>query len=73
MGEEETELERRRRWIEREAAKERPKKVRCAKCGQEVEEFMEVAGRALCIDCYLVEGMGEKSAMGMPGEGGGGG
>jgi len=73
MGEEETELERRRRWVEREAAKMRPKTVRCAKCGQEVDEFMEIAGRILCVDCYFLEEMGEGSAMGMPGEGGGGG
>jgi protein-arginine kinase activator protein McsA len=73
MGEEETEIERRRRWIERAAAKTRPKKVRCAKCGKEVDEFMEIAGRSLCLECYFMEKMDEGSAMGMPGEGSGGG
>ncbi len=74
MAEEETEEERKKRWWEREAAKERPKTVKCSKCAKEVDEFMEIAGRVLCIDCYIVEEETEgRGAMGMPGEGGGGG
>ena len=80
MAEEETPEERRRRWMEREAEKadreqggRKPKAVRCAKCGKEVEEFMEIAGRALCIDCYAEEEADEMGAMEMPGEGGGAG
>jgi hypothetical protein len=73
MRGEETEGERRRRWIEREAAKTQPKTVRCSKCGKEVDEYMERAGRVLCIDCFLLEEMEERDALGMPGEGSGGG
>lgn len=73
MRGEETEVERRRRWIEREAAKTQPMTMRCSKCGKEVDEYMEIAGRVLCIDCFLLEEMEERGAMGMPGEGSGGG
>ncbi|MDI6885956.1 MAG: hypothetical protein QMD22_06370 [archaeon] len=73
MRGEETEAERRRRWIEREAAKKQPKTVLCSKCGKEVDEYMEIAGRVLCVDCFLLEEMEERGAMRMPGEGGGGG
>lgn len=73
MRGEETEAGRRRRWIEREAAKTQPKTMRCSKCGKEVDEYMEIAGRVLCIDCFLLEEMEERGAMGMPGEGSGGG
>jgi len=78
MAEEETPEERRKRWMEREAKKaeeggRKPKKVMCSKCGKEVDEFMEIAGRVLCIDCYAEEEMDETGAMAMPGEGGGGG
>ena len=78
MAEEETAEERHERWMKREAAKaeeggRKPKKVRCSKCGREVEEFMEIAGRALCIDCYAAEEADETGVMSMPGEGGGGG
>ncbi len=73
MREGETEAERRRRWIEREAAKTQPKTVRCSTCGKEVDEFMEIAGRALCIDCYLLEETEESGAIEMRGEGSGGG
>jgi protein-arginine kinase activator protein McsA len=78
MAEEETDEERHKRWMEREAAKaeeggRKPKNVKCAKCGKEVEEFMEIAGRVLCIDCYAAEEADETGVMSMPGEGGGGG
>jgi protein-arginine kinase activator protein McsA len=78
MAEEETREERRERWMEREAKKaeeggRKAKKVRCSKCGKEVDEFMEIAGRALCLDCYAEEEMEEMGAMAMPGEGSGGG
>jgi hypothetical protein len=66
MRGEETEAERRRRWIEREAAKTRAKTVKCSKCGKEVDEYIEIAGRVLCIDCFLLEEMEERGAMGMP-------
>jgi protein-arginine kinase activator protein McsA len=66
--------------MEREAKKaeeveggRKAKKIRCSKCGKEVEEFMEIAGRILCIDCYAEAEMGEMDAMSMPGEGGGAG
>ncbi|MFZ2070223.1 MAG: hypothetical protein WAV32_01195 [Halobacteriota archaeon] len=77
-GREETPEERTQRWMIREAKKadERDKevrKVKCTKCGKEVDEFMEVAGRALCMDCYEEEQMDDVGAMTMPGEGGGGG
>jgi len=73
MRVEETEAERRRRWIEREAAKPRSETVRCSRCDKEVDEYMEIAGRALCVDCYLLEEMEERGALEMRGEGGGGG
>ncbi len=69
--EEETAEERRRRWIEREAAKSESKTVRCAKCGKEVEEFASRAGRILCMDCYIEEEM--EQGDGMPEIGGGAG
>lgn len=79
-GREETAEERTQRWMEREAEKaeevgggRKAKKIRCSKCGKEVEEFMEIAGRILCIDCYAEEEMDEMTAMSMPGEGGGAG
>lgn len=61
--EEETAEERRRRWIEREAAKGESKTVRCSKCGKEVEEFADRAGRILCIDCYMEEETAGSSSM----------
>lgn len=71
MPEEETEEERRKRWWDREIAKERPTTVQCSKCAKEVDEFMDMAGRILCIDCYIAEeGGGE---LDMSGEAGGGG
>jgi len=77
---EETAEERTQRWMEREAEKaeeteggRKAQKVKCSKCGKEVDEFMEVAGRILCIDCYAEEEMEEMDAMTMPGEGGGAG
>lgn len=75
---EETAEERTARWMAREAEKaeeggRKVKKVKCTKCGKEVEEFMEVAGRPLCVDCYEQEQMDEMGAMSMPGEGGGAG
>lgn len=77
---EETAEERTQRWMEREVKKveeteggRKAQKVKCSKCGKEVDEFMEVAGRILCIDCYAEEEMEEMDAMTMPGEGGGAG
>ena len=57
---EETPEERRARWMEREAERaeeggRKVKKVRCSRCGKELEEFMDIRGRALCIDCYADE------------------
>jgi len=54
--EEETAEERRARWMKREAAKaeeggRKAKNVRCSKCGEEIEEFIEVRGRVFCTDC----------------------
>ena len=69
--EEETAEERRKRWLERELAKTNSKTVRCAKCGKEVKEFADRAGRILCMDCYIEEEMAEGS--GMPEIGGGAG
>jgi len=77
---EETAEERSRRWMEREAAKadkeeggRAVKKMRCAKCGREVEEYLEIAGRILCLECYAEEEADELGALAMPGEGGGAG
>ena len=77
---EETPEERSRRWMEREAAKadkeeggRAVKKMRCAKCGKEVDEYLEVAGRILCLECYAQEEADEFGALEMPGEGGGAG
>ena len=55
---EQTAEERRERWMAREAEKaeeggRKVKKVRCSKCGKELEEFMEARGRPLCVDCYM--------------------
>jgi len=61
--EEETAEERRRRWIEREVAKAESKTVRCSKCGKEVEEFADRAGRILCMDCYMEEETAEGGSM----------
>jgi protein-arginine kinase activator protein McsA len=69
--EEETAEERRKRWIGRELAKADSKIVRCAKCGKEVTEFADRAGRILCLDCYAEEERAEGS--GMPEIGGGAG
>ncbi len=57
---EETPEERRARWMKREAERaeeggRKEKKVRCSRCGKEIEEFRDVRGRALCIDCYADE------------------
>jgi formylmethanofuran dehydrogenase subunit E len=57
---EETPQERRARWMEREAERaeeggRKVKEVRCSRCGKEIEEFMDVRGRTLCIDCYAEE------------------
>jgi len=62
-GEEETAEERRKRWIERESAKADSKIVRCNKCGKEVKEFADRAGRILCMDCYMEEEMAEGGGM----------
>ncbi len=77
---EETAEERSRRWIAREAAKadkeeggRKAKKMRCSKCGKEVDEYLEIAGRVLCLDCYAEEEADEMGALDMPGEAGGGG
>lgn len=70
---EETAEERRRRWIEREAARADSKTVRCAKCGKEVKEFADRAGRILCLDCYMEEEAEESGALNMPEIGGGAG
>ncbi len=70
--EEETAEERSRRWVEREAAKADSKIVRCAKCGKEVKEFADRAGRILCMDC-LEEEMAEDGSFEMPDVGGGAG
>jgi len=75
---EETAEERTARWMKRESERteeggRKVQKVKCAKCGKEVDEFMEVAGRPLCVDCYEQEQMDEMGAMSMPGEGGGAG
>ncbi len=72
-GEHETEEERRRRWIERAAARADLKLVRCAKCGTETEEFTEKSGRLLCITCYLNELEDKSESPDMPDMGGGGG
>ncbi|HUV02388.1 MAG TPA: hypothetical protein VMW67_02910 [Desulfobacteria bacterium] len=69
--EEETAEERRMRWIERELAKADSQIVRCAKCGKEVTEFADRAGRILCLDCFAEEEMAEGD--GMPDIGGGAG
>lgn len=71
--EHETAEERRRRWIERAAARADLKLVRCAKCGTETEEFTEKSGRLLCIECYLDEFEGKSESPDMPDMGGGGG
>ncbi|MHC1611014.1 MAG: hypothetical protein ACXQTW_05395 [Candidatus Methanospirareceae archaeon] len=67
-------------WMEREAEKadreeggRKAKSVRCSKCGKEVEEYLEIGGRVLCVECYASEEANETGAMGMPGEGGGAG
>nr|QNO56930.1 hypothetical protein KMABBJJO_00009 [Methanosarcinales archaeon ANME-1 ERB7] len=57
---EETSGERRARWLKREAERaeeggRKVKKVRCSRCGKEIEEFMDLRGRVLCIDCYAEE------------------
>ncbi|KAF5415821.1 MAG: hypothetical protein C5S38_03590 [Candidatus Methanophagaceae archaeon] len=31
------------------------KKIKCSKCGQELDEFVDVRGRTLCFDCYAME------------------
>lgn len=69
----ETDEERRRRWIKREIAKAESKVVRCAKCGKEVEEFADRAGRILCLDCYAEEETEEHGALDMPDLSGGAG
>ena len=69
--EEETAEERRQRWLERELAKADSKTVRCAKCGKEMKEFADRAGRILCMDCYIEEEMA--GGNGMPEIGGGAG
>jgi protein-arginine kinase activator protein McsA len=61
--EEETAEERRNRWIARESAKADSKTVRCSKCGKEVKEFADRAGRILCLDCYIEEEMAEGESM----------
>lgn len=71
--EHETAEERRRRWIERAAARADLKLVRCAKCGTETEEFTEKSGRLLCIKCYLSELDDKSESPDMPDMGGGGG
>ncbi len=74
MTEEETEEERKKRWWKKEAAKERSKTVKCSKCSKEVDEFMDISGRILCIDCYIAEEEKEgRGALDMAGEAGGGG
>ncbi len=66
--------------MEREAAKadreeggRKVKKMRCSRCGKEVDEYLEIAGRVLCLECYTEEEADEMGALGMPGEGGGAG
>jgi hypothetical protein len=71
--EEETAEERSRRWITRESAKADSRVVRCAKCGKEVKEFADRAGRILCMDCYLEEEIAEGGSLDMPEIGGGAG
>jgi len=70
--EEETAEERRRRWVKRESSKADSKIVRCAKCGKEVKEFADRAGRILCMDCFEEE-MAEDGSFDMPDIGGGAG
>jgi len=58
---EETAEERRERWMAKEAEKaveggRKVKKIKCSKCGQELDEFIDVRGRTLCFDCYAMEG-----------------
>jgi len=71
--EHETEEERRRRWIERAAARADLKVIRCAKCGKETDEFTEKSGRLLCFECYLAELEGKSDVADMPDMGCGGG
>jgi hypothetical protein len=71
--EHETEEERRRRWIERAAARADLKVIRCARCGKETEEFTEKSGRLLCFECYLAELEGKSESLEMPDMGCGGG
>ncbi len=57
MREEETDEERRKRWVEREAKKadeQRPKEGVCSSCGKKVKEgeYIEVKGKILCAECY---------------------
>ncbi len=68
MPEEETAEERRARWMKREAERaeaggRKVKKIRCSKCGEEIDEFIEVRGRVLCTDCYAVEVNYETSSI----------
>ena len=65
---EETAEERRARWMKRESerAEEGGRKansVRCTKCGEEIEEFMEIRGRTLCMECYANEGNYESFSL----------
>ena len=60
QGREETAEERRERWMAKEAEKaveggRKVKKIKCSKCGQELDEFVDVRGRTLCFDCYAME------------------
>jgi formylmethanofuran dehydrogenase subunit E len=71
--EHETDEERRRRWIERAAARADLKVIRCARCGKETDEFTEKSGRLLCIECYIAELEGKSVSLDMPDMGCGGG
>jgi formylmethanofuran dehydrogenase subunit E len=60
MREEETDVERRKRWMEREARKAdepKPKEGVCSRCGKKVKEgeYIEVRGKILCAECYELE------------------
>jgi len=60
QGREETAEERRERWMAKEARKaveggRKVKKIKFSKCGQELDEFVDVRGRTLCFGCYAME------------------